>query len=57
MGGTGDPRHDEIENLMGTCREDHVKYGDKKEFRDFLITTHFEFLSANGVKYDKHFFD
>lgn len=57
MGGTDDPLYNSIENLMGTCRDHHVQYGDKKEFRPFLIETHFEFMSANGVKYDKEFFE
>lgn len=57
----GDEREEElynrIENLMGLTREKHNEHGDKKEDYEYLIQKHFEFLSANGVPYDKHFFD
>ena len=33
MGGTN---KDNINNLMALCRECHVYYGDKKEFKDYL---------------------
>jgi len=51
MGGTS--KKDGIENLMGLCREDHLKYGDKKQHMDFLRQTHentlkrYLMLSAN----------
>jgi hypothetical protein len=38
MGGT--KKKDEIENLMGLCRECHVKYGDISELKDFLKKIH-----------------
>lgn len=29
-----------IENLMALCRECHVKYGDKKQFKEYLTEVH-----------------
>ncbi len=59
MGGSDleEELYNKIENLMGLCREEHTEYGDKKQFYDFLIQKHFEFLSNNGIKYDKNFFE
>lgn len=31
---------DEIENLMGVCRECHLEYGDKKQHKEFLKDLH-----------------
>jgi 5-methylcytosine-specific restriction endonuclease McrA len=38
MGGSKDK--DTIENLMGCCRECHIKYGDKKQYKEFLKDIH-----------------
>ena len=38
MGGSKDK--DYIENLMALCREDHIKYGDKKQFKEYLKEIH-----------------
>lgn len=38
MGGSN--VRDILSNLMALCRECHVKYGDKKEFRDWLQDIH-----------------
>ena len=38
MGGTS--KKDSIENLMALCREHHLEYGDKKEYRDYLVKIH-----------------
>jgi hypothetical protein len=38
MGGTNIP--DDINNLMALCRDCHIKYGDKKEYIEFLKQTH-----------------
>jgi 5-methylcytosine-specific restriction endonuclease McrA len=42
MGGT--TTKDVIENLMALCREDHLKYGDKKQHKEFLKEKHQEKL-------------
>lgn len=40
MGGVKDNRLDIIENLMGMCREHHLKYGDSPKWLDYLIKVH-----------------
>jgi hypothetical protein len=52
-----DELYNRIENLMGLTREKHTELGDKEQHYDYLIQKHFEFLSNNGVAYDKNFFD
>ena len=37
---------DTIDNLMALCREDHIKYGDKKQYKDFLNCKHAERISS-----------
>jgi hypothetical protein len=31
---------DTIENLMGLCRNCHIEYGDKKQYKEFLKDIH-----------------
>ena len=38
MGGSN--TKDNIENIMALCRECHIKYGDKKQYKDFLTDIH-----------------
>lgn len=38
MGGT--KTNDKIENLQALCRECHIKYGDKKQYKEFLQDIH-----------------
>ena len=40
----GSKEADNIENLMALCREDHLKYGDKKQYKEFLKEKHQEKL-------------
>ena len=40
----GSKEADNIENLMALCREDHLKYGDKKQYKEFLKNKHQEKL-------------
>jgi hypothetical protein len=42
MGGSKDK--DNIENIMALCREEHVKYGDKKQYIDYLTDIHNQHL-------------
>ena len=43
MGGT--KTKDVIENLMCLCRECHIKYGDKKQHKEWLKSIHEQRLS------------
>jgi hypothetical protein len=43
MGGSKEA--DAIENLMALCREDHIKFGDQKQFKEFLKCKHAEKLN------------
>ena len=44
---------DFIENLMGLCREHHDKYGDKKQWMDWLIERHQWFMQKFGINTKK----
>lgn len=33
-------KENDITNLMAMCRKDHIKYGDKKQYKDFLKEIH-----------------
>jgi len=41
MGGTKEPEN--IDNLQALCRLCHVKYGDKKEYKEFLKDIHYDY--------------
>ena len=41
----GSKEADNIENLMALCREDHLKYGDKKQYKEWLKSIHQERLT------------
>ena len=42
----GSKEADNIENLMALCREDHLKYGDKKQYKEWLKSVHLQKLSS-----------
>jgi 5-methylcytosine-specific restriction endonuclease McrA len=42
----GSKEADNIENLMALCREDHIKFGDKKQYKEFLKDKHQEKLNT-----------
>ena len=46
MGGSN--TKDNIENIMALCRECHIKYGDKKQYKDFLKEIHDERRSSKN---------
>jgi hypothetical protein len=46
MGGSKDK--DNIENLMGLTMEEHIKYGDKIQWIEFLQHIHNEFMKNHG---------
>ena len=37
---------------MGLCRSDHVDYGDKVQFMEYLYRIHRSRLIERGAKYD-----
>tara|TARA_R110000822_G_scaffold164522_1_gene305146 strand:- start:319 stop:633 length:315 start_codon:yes stop_codon:yes gene_type:complete len=55
MGGNPSGSKDRIEELQALTREEHLEYGDKKEHMYFLYSKHYDFLIANGVKFDRQY--
>ena len=43
----GSKTADVIENLMGLCRKCHIEYGDKKQYKEFLIDIHNQNINGN----------
>lgn len=48
MGGTKEPEN--IDNLQALCRSCHVKYGDKKEYKEFLKDIHYDYKYGRIAK-------
>ena len=46
MGGT--KIEDSIENLMAVCRDGHLKFGDKKQYLQFLKDAHNHFINSRS---------
>ena len=42
----GSKTKDYIENIMAMCRECHVKFGDKKQYKQYLTDIHNQKLNA-----------
>ena len=55
MGGNPNGSKDRIEELQAVTREEHLEYGDKKDFMYFLYSKHYDFLIANGVKFNRQY--
>src|SRR5688572_962858 len=55
-GAGGNPSGDKdvIENLMAMTREEHEKYGDKKQFKAILIQAHRQFMETRKPYFDNH---
>lgn len=43
----GDNTKDNIENLMAVCREHHLLYGDKKQFKERMKIIHERFTEEH----------
>jgi hypothetical protein len=50
MGGTIKKIANHIRNLMGLCRHCHEKYGDKKQFIQYLRNIHDNRMREHGIK-------
>lgn len=46
----GSKKADNIENLMAVCREDHIAFGDKKQFKEELVEIHLKFMKYYGKR-------
>ena len=55
MGGDPTGGKDRIENLMAVTREEHVKYGDKKQHKVLLYKKHMEYLTKKQVRFDRKY--
>jgi len=53
MGGT--KAEDRIEELMGLTREQHNKYGDKKQYMAMLYNAHRSYLRKARIWYDEDY--
>lgn len=51
--GMGSTDKDYIENLMSLCRDCHMIYGDKKNYKKMLYLKHSTFMDVHGVKFDR----
>lgn len=47
---------DRIENLMAVTRDEHIQFGDKKQWMYFLLSRHYDFLKEMDVKFSKDWF-
>ncbi|CAA0254309.1 hypothetical protein V2605_03550 [Tenacibaculum maritimum] len=56
MGGDPKGEKDRIENIIALTREEHIRYGDKKQYMSFLYTKHMQFLQRRGIPFDKEYF-
>lgn len=54
--GRGKCGEDRIENLMALTREEHIKYGDNKNYMVKLLVEHRIFLQVYGVHFDNQWF-
>lgn len=48
----GSKRKDYIENLQAICRHHHIKYGDQKQYIDFLRYCHLRAMQERNVSFN-----
>lgn len=48
MGGSNEK--DNITNLMALCREHHLQYGDKKQYKEFLREIHLKNIPNGNLE-------
>ena len=54
-GAGGTKKEDRIEELMALTREEHLKYGDKKQFMVMLYEKHLAYLKSKRVDFDEDY--
>ncbi len=50
MGGTSSAEKECIFNYMALTREEHEKYGDRKQYKEWLKVKHLEFMMKRAVR-------
>ncbi len=48
----GSKTKDYIENLQAVCRTCHIRYGDKKQYKEMLKEIHLKYIKCYGTKWD-----
>lgn len=51
--GRGKKGQDRIENLMALTRQEHIDYGDKKEYMSMLFEIHSKRLKLANIEFDE----
>jgi hypothetical protein len=46
----GSKLKDNIENLQAVCRACHIKYGDKKQYKEMIKEIHQKYMQRYGTK-------
>jgi hypothetical protein len=57
MGGDPQKKKERIENLMAQTRDEHIRYGDKKQYLSRLFKLHKIDMLLNGVDFDHEWID
>lgn len=55
--GRGKGGEDRIENLIALTRDEHIKYGDKKEYMVYLLKRHRNHLAINNIPFSFNWFE
>ena len=53
MGGSPKNAKDRIENLIALTREEHTRFGDKKQYMFYLYARHLNYMETHGVRFDR----
>lgn len=48
MGGNPKGDKNSIHNLMSLCRDHHLRYGDKSDFKEWLKEIHLNFMKSHA---------
>jgi len=56
MGGNPLKDKDRIENLIAVTRNEHIEYGDKKEYMPMMLKIHRAYLRNNGIYFSEEYF-